>query len=91
MSLESSKKSLKVPKVLSYGTMLFLQIISTNQDSKLKGTVKKRAISLTNQFLCSILQKNSWLQRGISLFCNLSGISDKGIDTLKSVGLGTSG
>ena len=59
----------------------FNQMISANQDSKLKRTVKKRAISLIYQFLFSTSLKNFWFQRHISLFCNFSGILDAGIDT----------
>ena len=35
----------------------FIQMISANQDSKLKTTVKKRTISLAYKFLFSISQK----------------------------------
>ena len=55
----------------------FIQMISPKQDIKLKRTVKKLAISLIYQFLFSISQGD------ISLFCNLSGILDEGVDTLK--------
>ena len=51
-----------------------IQMISVNQDSKLKRTVKKRAISLMYRFVFSISWKNFWFQRGIGLFCDLSGI-----------------
>ena len=64
-----------------FGFTIFVQIISVNQDSKLKKTVKKRAISLINRFVFSISRKNFWFQRDISLFCDFSGILEGG--TLK--------
>ena len=69
----------------------FVQMISANQNSKLKRTVKKRAIFLMYNFLFSISKKNFWFQRHISLLSNLSGILDEGIDILRSIGAITSG
>ena len=54
-------------------------MVSVNQDSKLKRTVKKRAISLIYRFVFSISRKNFWFQRNISLFCDLSGILEEGM------------
>ena len=54
-------------------------MISVNQNSKLKRTVKKRAISPIYRFVFSISQENFWFQRDIGLFCDLSGILEEGI------------
>ena len=83
MSLKSSKKSVKVSCFMA--VQFFIQLISVNQDSKLKGMVKKYPISLIYHFLFGILRRNFWFQRDISLFFNLSGILDEGIDILASI------
>ena len=55
---ELKKKFVKVPML--FGFTIFIQMISVNQDSKLKRTVKKRAISLIYRFMFSISQENFW-------------------------------
>ena len=77
MSRKSSKKFVKVPMRLDF--TIFHSNISVNQVSKLKRTVKKRAISLIYRFVFSISRENFWFQRDISLFCDLSEILEEGI------------
>ena len=59
---EELKKYVKVPSFVI--VQFFVQMVSANQDSKLKRT----AISLIHEFLFSISKKNFWFQRTLAFF-----------------------